>query len=122
MKAIKFLGVLFLSMISFQFASAQTNVKTETIKVNGNCGTCKKTIESSAMAAGATLADWNKKTKFLQINYDPAVTSSAKIQTAIAAAGYDTQDFKATDSAYSKLDDCCQYDRVALTDKKDKKE
>jgi hypothetical protein len=67
------------------------------------------------MKAGATVADWNKKTKFLQISYDPAVTNSAKIQTAIAAAGYDTQDFKASDSAYDKLDDCCQYDRGALT-------
>lgn len=118
MKTIKFLSVLFVSMISFEFASAQTTVKSETIKVNGNCGTCKKSIERSALAAGATLANWNKQTKFLQINYDPAVTNSAKIQSAIAAVGYDTEDYKASDSAYSTLDDCCQYDRIALKDKK----
>jgi len=115
MKIIKFLSILFFSIISSQFSSAQSVSKFETIKVNGNCNSCKKHIESSAMKAGATVADWNKKTKFLQISYDPAVTNSAKIQTAIAAAGYDTQDFKASDSAYDKLDDCCQYDRGALT-------
>lgn len=119
MKAIQFLGVLIISIFSFQISSAQTAVQSETIKVNGNCSLCKKNIERSALAAGATLANWNKKTKFLQINYDPAVTNSAKIQTAIANTGYDTQDFKATDSAYSNLDDCCQYDRVPLKNKKE---
>lgn len=115
MKTIKFLSIAFLSIISFQFASAQTFSKSEIIKVNGNCGQCKKHIESSALKAGATAANWDKKTKFLEISYDPAITNSAKIETAIADAGYDTQDVKASDSAYKKLDDCCQYDRVALT-------
>lgn len=122
MKTTKFFSILFFSIICFQFSSAQTTVKTETIKVNGNCGTCKKNIENSALKAGATMANWNKNTKFLQINYDPAVTNSTKIQTAIAAAGYDTQDIKASDSAYNQLDDCCQYDRVALKDNNGKKE
>jgi periplasmic mercuric ion binding protein len=120
MKAFKFFSILFLSIISFEFSSAQTS-KSETIKVSGNCSDCKKHIENSAIEAGATVANWNKNTQFLQINYDPATTSSAKIQSAIAAAGYDTQDFKASDSAYNKLDDCCQYDRVALKDNTKKK-
>lgn len=121
MKTIKFLSILFISILSFQFSSAQSASKFETIKVNGNCNSCKKHIESSAIEAGATAANWDKKTKFLQISYDPAITNSAKIQTAIAAAGYDTQDFKASDSSYNQLDDCCQYDRVALTAANDKK-
>ena len=66
------------------------------------------------MAAGAIAANWDKETKILELSYDPAVTNSAKIQTAVAAAGYDTQDVKATDQAYHSLDECCQYDRVAL--------
>jgi hypothetical protein len=121
MKTLKFFSILFFSIISFQISFAQT-AKSETIKVNGNCSDCKKHIENSAIEAGATVANWNKNTKFLQITYDPATTNSAKIQTAIAAAGYDTQDFKASDSAYNKLDDCCQYDRVDLKDNKNKKE
>lgn len=111
MKTIKSFSILFFSILSFQFLSAQT-AKSETVKVNGNCGMCKKHIEKSALDAGATAANWNKKTKFLKISYDPAVTNSAKIQSAIAAAGYDTQDIKASDSAYYKLEECCQYDRA----------
>jgi periplasmic mercuric ion binding protein len=108
MKTIRFFSILFFSIVSFQFCSAQT-AKSETIKVNGNCGMCKKHIEKSALEAGATAANWDKKTKFLQ--------------TAVAAAGYDTQDFKATDSAYNKLDECCQYDRaVSLKDNNRTKE
>lgn len=114
MKLIKLLSILFFSIFSFQFSNAQASLKTETITVNGNCGTCKKNIEKSALAAGATTANWDKKTKFLNISYDPAVSNSAKIQTAIAGAGYDTEEFKATDSSYNQLDDCCQYDRKEL--------
>ena len=121
MKVIQFFAILLFSIFSFRFASAQTT-KSETIKVNGNCNSCKKHIEKSAMEAGATVANWNKNTKFLQISYDPAVTNSAKIQTAIAASGYDTRDVKATDSAYQKLDDCCQYDRVDLKEETKKSE
>lgn len=119
MKAVKFLSLLLISVFSFQFSNAQSAVKSEKIKVNGNCSSCKKHIEKSALAAGATVANWDKKTKFLMINYDPSVTNPVKIETAIAASGYDTQDVKASDSAYSKLDECCQYDRAPL--KKDKK-
>jgi periplasmic mercuric ion binding protein len=118
MKSIKIFGLLFISIFYFQFSFAQTS-KTETVTVNGNCGSCKKNIEKSALAAGATSANWDNKTKFLNISYDPLVSNSAKIQTAIAAAGYDTQDFKASDSAYHKLDECCQYDRKELKEKKE---
>ncbi|HXR83713.1 MAG TPA: hypothetical protein VN722_05360 [Hanamia sp.] len=112
MRRFQIFAILIFSLLSFQFSSAQTAAKTESIKVNGNCSSCKKHIESSALDAGATVANWDKKTKFLQISYDPAITNSAKIQIAIAAAGYDTQDFKASDDAYKKLDECCRYDRV----------
>lgn len=122
MKTIRFVSILFISVFSFQFANAQTNIKSETIKVNGNCTMCKKHIEKSALAAGAIQANWDKKTKFLVINYDSSVTNSARIQTAIAASGYDTQDFKATDEAYKKLEECCQYDRTAMKEDKEKKE
>lgn len=118
MKSIKLFSILFFGIFTFQFSNAQT-LQTEIVKVNGNCSSCKKHIEKNALAAGAATANWDKKTKFLNISFDPAVSSSAKIQSAIAGAGYDTQDFKASDSAYSKLDDCCQYDRKELKEKKE---
>lgn len=112
MKPINFISILLISLFSFQFSSAQTTEKTDSMKVNGMCGMCKKTIEKNAIAAGASVANWDKKTKFLQVSYDPSVTNPIKIQTAIASAGYDTRDVKASDSAYFKLEECCQYDRT----------
>lgn len=84
---------------------------TETINVAGNCGTCKKKIEKAAKIPGVESAVWDKKTKELALVYDASKTSSEKVQTSIANAGYDTDKVKATDAAYKKLDECCQYDR-----------
>lgn len=118
MNIIKAVALLFFSFFTFQFSQGQPTVK-QTIKVYGNCGSCKKKIEKSALLAGAAYANWNEKTKQLNINYNPAVTNTIKIETAIAAAGYDTRDIKASDDAYNKLDECCQYDRnKSITSKK----
>ncbi|MEN9349614.1 MAG: hypothetical protein RL372_592 [Bacteroidota bacterium] len=87
--------------------------KSETFKVWGNCGMCKSTIEKAAKEAGASAAVWNKATKMLKITYAEAVTSNAKIQEKIAAAGYDTKDLTAPDAVYSELPECCQYERKA---------
>lgn len=109
---------LFFAFLGFSFfASAQT--VTESVKVNGNCGMCKKTIEKNAISAGATTASWNKKTKLLSVTFDGSKTNLEKIQKSVADAGYDTEDFKGNDKAYQSLDECCQYDRtVQLKEKK----
>jgi Skp family chaperone for outer membrane proteins len=82
-----------------------------TIKVAGNCGMCKKHIEKAAKDAGATTATWDKVSKLLTVSFDPAKTSNDKIETSVAAAGYDTEHKQASEEAYKKLDECCQYDR-----------
>ena len=115
MKTINSSALLLISIFAIQFSFGQAPVKKETLKVNGNCGQCKKKIEKNALSAGATFASWDTKTKILQFSYDPSVTNSMKIETAIAGAGYDTQDVKASDSAYYQLDECCQYDRKKNT-------
>jgi len=102
---------LLLSIFTINPSSAQTALKTETIKVWGNCGICKSHIEKAAKVAGATTANWNKDTKQLVVSFDSAKTNDISIQQSIAKAGYDTQDFSGNDIAYKKLDACCQYDR-----------
>lgn len=96
-------------------AIAQSAIKNETVKVWGNCGTCKKHIEKAAKSAGATTAIWNEDSKELQLSYNDSKTSSAKIQQSIANAGYDTRDFKGNKVAYNKLEKCCKYDRKPAT-------
>lgn len=107
MKSIIF-SFLLISIASFGFAQT----KTETLKVSGECGSCKKKIESAAKKAGASYAVWSIDSKELTIKYNSTSANSAKIQKAIADVGYDTPDFKATDEAYNKLDGCCQYERT----------
>ena len=100
------------------FAVAQTKapaLKSEEIKVWGNCGMCKSTIEKAAKAGGASTAIWNEDTKILKVKFASAKTSGAKIQEKIAAAGYDTKDLTANDEAYNNLHDCCKYDRKSVT-------
>ncbi len=110
MKTISLFAAILFSIFSINISTAQT-AKTETIKVWGNCGMCKTTIEKAAKKAGAKTANWNEDSKELQVSYALNKTSSTKIQQAIAKSGYDTQDFTAVKSAYDNLHGCCKYDR-----------
>ena len=119
---ILFTSVLF-SILFSGTAIAQKHSKSEDIKVWGNCGMCKKTIESAALSGGATKASWSEESKVLSVTFNDKKSDSKKIQEAVAASGYDTQDITAPTEAYSKLHSCCQYDRkpvdqIASTEKK----
>jgi periplasmic mercuric ion binding protein len=98
-------------LLAFTHISFAQNAKTETIPVSGNCSMCKNTIEKAAKSAGATNAVWDVDAKKLEVTYNGVSTSAEKIQQSVAAAGYDTRDFKADDKAYNKLHACCKYDR-----------
>jgi periplasmic mercuric ion binding protein len=106
-----------LFLLSFVFLSfshiATAQEKTDTLKVSGNCGMCKKKIETAAKTAGASFAQWNADSKMLVVKYNSTTANAAKIQQSIAKTGYDTQDVKATDEAYNNLHECCQYNRTA---------
>lgn len=103
------LSLVFISMSTLVFAQA----KTETIKVAGECGTCKKKIEKAAKTAGASYAVWDVDSKVLTVKYNSASSNTAKIEKAVAAVGYDTPDYKATEKAYNNLDGCCKYERTS---------
>lgn len=100
--------ILFVGLISL---SAQTT-KTDKFKVYGNCDMCKERIEKAASSVrGVSKANWDDKTKLLALTYDPAKTSTQKVQVAIAKVGHDTEGAKATDNAYKALPECCRYER-----------
>lgn len=70
---------------------------------------CKARIEKIAIAHGATTADWNVKTKFLTVVYEPGKSSLNYISDKLAKAGHDTGLRSAKDKAYNALPDCCKY-------------
>lgn len=112
MKALKIFSLAAIFSAASMVAVAQTS--TETFKVSGNCGMCKKTIEKAAKDAGASEATWNKDTKEITVTYKSSSTNSAKIQQKIADSGYDNVGFKSTVESYSKLPGCCKYERSSM--------
>lgn len=84
-------------------------LKTETIKVSGNCEMCKARIEKAAKLDGVSKAEWSDETKLLTLIYDTAKVKSDDILKKIAAAGHDSEKFKADNKAYNRLPGCCKY-------------
>ena len=100
-------------LLSFTACSAQIkNATTESVKIYGNCGMCKTTIEKAGNVKKIAKVDWNKDTKMATISYDSTKTNQDEILKRIALSGYDNVKFLAPNDVYLKLPDCCQYDRV----------
>jgi copper chaperone CopZ len=110
MKALRTLFTLILIVVSTSMF-AQDKTTTSTFKVQGNCGSCKKHIETAVTVDGVVKADWDKTTKLMTVTYNASKISLDDIEKKIAAVGYDTEKFKGDDKAYNNLDDCCKYER-----------
>jgi len=108
-KFILFSGFIMTILFS---ANAQTATK---LKVSGNCGMCKSSIEKAAKTAGAKTANWDMDAKILTLMFD-GKTNLDKIETAIAAIGYDTEHKTATKATYDALHECCKYEREVKQD------
>jgi len=84
---------------------------TETIKVRGNCGSCKKRIESAVSSFPSASGDWDIVTKVLTLTYGPNQISKETIMKKIAEVGHDNELYTAETATYDSLPDCCLYDR-----------
>jgi periplasmic mercuric ion binding protein len=89
--------------------SAEESQSEAKFKVSGNCGQCKKRIEKAVKMGEVTSAKWSSSTKMLTIAYDPGKITLDSLQQRVAAAGHDTERFKAPDSTYASLPACCLY-------------
>ncbi len=98
-------------MSSVLSSHAIANDKTDTVTVSGVCESCKARIEKAAKQAGATSAEWNEKSKLLNVAYNDSATSLLTIEKKITSVGYDTRDIKAANQSYNKLPSCCKYSR-----------
>ena len=104
---------VFIFLFSLNLTSQDVNkIK---FKVLGNCNMCKSKIESTTLSLqGVQKAEWNLSTRILLIKFDKDIVPIEKIQKKIANIGYDNEGYRASDSAYTQLHYCCQYDRIEL--------
>lgn len=106
----KMIGLFTMFMFATMMIFAQDNTKTEEFEVKGNCDMCQERIEKAAKSVeGVSKADWDKDTKVLVVVFDENTATQEDIEVAIAEAGHDTPNHKATDEVYNELPDCCKY-------------
>ena len=107
-----FLLFIAVTLLSATVSQAQIkNAKTETVKVYGNCGMCKTTIEKAGSKKKLYKTEWNEETKMATITYDSKKSGTDQVLKSIALSGYDNVNYLAPDDAYNKLHGCCKYDR-----------
>jgi periplasmic mercuric ion binding protein len=107
----------FIALIPFACSNAELqtasgrNLTLAEFRVWGNCEMCQETIEESLKSKGVASASWSVDTKILKVSYDSTAINLDDIQKKVAAAGYDTEKYRADESAYKNLHECCQYER-----------
>ena len=118
MKTIKLLCVMMVALWATQAANAQSDkmqrtigIKIQSIKVSGVCNMDKRRIETAAYSVtGVKSAQWDEITHMLTLKYDAFQKGAPdNVQKKIALAGNDTEKYKADDSVYQNLPDCCHY-------------
>jgi hypothetical protein len=123
MKKLKVFYAVAILLVTVSFAHAQSDktertigIKTEKIKVSGTCGMDKRRIETAAYSVdGIKSAVWNEYSQLLVLKYSVFKKEAGdKAQRNIASAGNDTEKYKAEDSVYNQLPDCCQYRTMHL--------
>lgn len=108
-KNLVFIGI---ALFTASGIMAQTkNIKVANIKVYGNCGMCKKTIEKAGNIKGISKTVWDTETAIANITIDSTKINIDDVLKKIAAVGYDSDIFRAPDEVYNNLHGCCQYDR-----------
>src|SRR5882724_9710254 len=120
MKTIRLLFTTLFALAIFQTVSAQSDktqrtigIKTQNIKVSGTCSMDKRRIEAAAKTVdGVKSAVWDEYSQELTLTYSVFKKNAADdAQKKIAAVGNDTQKYRADDTVYQKLPDCCHYPR-----------
>ena len=106
--------IIMLVLIGFTVSAQDKKNKNAkyTVAVNGNCEQCKKRIEKAAYAVpGVKSAVWDVENHQLSVILNEEKTSVTDLKKAVAKAGHDTEDLKATSEDYDKLHSCCKYER-----------
>jgi hypothetical protein len=89
--------------------SAQEGITETTFHVSGNCGMCKTRIEKALSVKEVKYAKWDKTKKVVKIAYASSEISLDSLKHRVALVGHDTEPFRAPDSVYAVLPECCLY-------------
>jgi len=121
MKTIKLFFTAAILLVTVSFAKAQDakyhlrdfapKLTTASIKVYGECGSCKHRIQNALKVEGIKTAHWDENTELLAVQYNDKIIKLDKIQSLVAAVGHDTEKVRASDVVYNALPDCCRYPR-----------
>jgi hypothetical protein len=91
---------------------SQEKIKTDSLHVEGVCKMCQSRIQKFAYGKGVKFAEWNLTNSYLKLVYNSEKTNLEDISKRVAKAGHSTNLTKATEEAYGKLPNCCQYESV----------
>lgn len=111
MKVLKNIIAICLLSSSLYSHAQNTAMTTQTVKISGNCGMCKKTIEKAGNSADSKV-DWNEDNQTAKVSFNAEKTSLDAVLKNIALAGYDNEKYLAPTTTYAELHGCCQYDRT----------
>src|SRR5882724_2826881 len=121
MKTIKLFFAMAILLATVSSANAQDakyhlrdfgpKLTTTSIKVYGECGSCKHRIQNALRVEGIKAASWDQNEQLLTVQYIDKIISLDKIQSLVAAVGHDTEKVRANDVVYNALPDCCHYPR-----------
>jgi len=99
-------------ILGSNISAQDKTISKESFKVWGNCEMCKTTIEKALKSVdGVKSGKWNVAAQKVVVKFDTSKTNLEEIKKAVAAVGYDTEEYRAKDEVYNKLHHCCQYER-----------
>lgn len=92
--------------------AASDGVQVAAIRIYGNCGMCKRTIEGALKdVEGVKEANWDISSGMLSVAFVAKQVNEDDIKAKVAAVGYDSDTHRAPDEVYNALHACCQYER-----------
>lgn len=104
--------LLLLAVFTAQGQTPKNKNAKYNIEVNGNCEMCKKRIEKAAFSVkGVKSATWHIDDHMLHLILNEEKCGVIDVKKAVAKAGHDAEEVKATDEDYNKLHGCCLYER-----------
>jgi hypothetical protein len=103
------INVFFIVAFSITLAAQGNTVRIASFKAYGNCSQCKSRIENALKIKEVKRVQWIKSNKMVTVAYSPSAITVDSLQKRVAAVGHDTEKFKALDSVYSELPECCKY-------------